>query len=273
LLKTTSGCWWSTITSRRARKKSAVSDMQISQERYPQTTVLEGFSARRLPQIARIHAGYGGFAGPTTYLPTQLRGKFFYLYLFVDLFSRKVVGWQVFDSESAEQAAQLLQDICLRRAIAPNQLTVHSDNGSPMKGETMLATMQRLGVAHSRSRPSVSNDNPYSESLFKTLKYRPQLPLTAFADLLCARRWVAAWVRWYNEEHRHSAIRYVTPNERHARLDEKLLQARAEVYESARQKNPLRWSKQTRDWGFIDTVTLNPDTPQLKEPEAAKQAA
>ena len=131
-----------------------------------------------------------------TYLPTQVRGTFFYLYLFVDLFSRKVVGWQVFDSESAQQAAQLLQDICLRRGIAPGQITLHSDNGSPMKGETMLATMQRLGVAHSRSRPSVSNDNPYSESLFKTLKYRPQFPLTAFEDLLLARRWVTAWVRW-----------------------------------------------------------------------------
>ena len=208
-----------------------------------------------------------------TYLPTQVRGLFFYLYLFVDIFSRKVVGWQVVDCESAEKAAALLEDICRRQGISANQVTVHSDNGSPMKGETMLATMQRLGVAHSRSRPSVSNDNPYSESLFKTLKYRPQFPLTAFEDLLCARRWVTAWVRWYNEEHRHSAIRFVTPNERHAQLDEKLLQARAEVYELARRQNPLRWSGQTRDWGFIDTVTLNPDTPQHKEPEAAKQAA
>jgi transposase InsO family protein len=92
-----------------------------------------------------------------TYLPTQLRGAFFYLYLFVDVFSRQIVGWQVFDCESAELASQLLLDICQRRTIAPGQLTVHSDNGSPMKGETMLAMMQRLGVAHSRSRPAVSN--------------------------------------------------------------------------------------------------------------------
>ena len=99
-------------------------------------------------------------------MPTQVRGAYFYLYLFVDLFSRKVVGWQVFDCESAELASQLLQDICDRHGIAPGQLVVHSDNGSPMKGETMLATLQRLGVAPSRSRPSVSNDNPYSESLF-----------------------------------------------------------------------------------------------------------
>ena len=208
-----------------------------------------------------------------TYLPTQVRGLFFYLYLFVDIFSRKVVGWQVFDCESTELAAELLQDICQRQGISPSQLTVHSDNGSPMKGETMLATMQRLGVAHSRSRPAVSNDNPYSESLFKTLKYRPQFPLKPFSELLQARRWVTAWVHWYNDEHRHSAIRFVTPAQRHAQLDEEMLQARAEVYELARQQNPLRWSAQTRNWGFIDAVHLNPDTPQSKEPEAAKKAA
>ncbi len=101
-----------------------------------------------------------------------------------------MVGWQVFDCESAERAAALLEDICRRQGLKPNQITVHSDNGGPMKGETMLATMQRLGVAHSRSRPAVSNDNPYAESLFKTLKYRPQFPLKPFADLLQARRWV-----------------------------------------------------------------------------------
>ena len=134
----------------------------------------------------------------------------FYLYLFVDIFSRKIVGWQVFDRESAELAAGLLRDICERQGIPEGQLTVHSDNGSLMKGETMLATMQRLGVAHSRSRPSVSNDNPYSESLFRTLKYRPQLPLKPFADILEARRWVTDLVNWYNHEHRHSAIRFVT---------------------------------------------------------------
>jgi transposase InsO family protein len=123
-----------------------------------------------------------------TYLPTQVRAQHFYLYLFEDLFSRKAVGWQVFDCESAELASQLLQDICHRAGIKPDQLTVHSDNGGPMKGQTMLTTLQELGVAHSRSRPAVSNDNPYSESLFKTLKYRPQLPVKPFEDLLAARQ-------------------------------------------------------------------------------------
>ena len=124
------------------------------------------------------------FCWDITYLPTQVRGQHFYLYLFEDLFSRKIVGWQVFDGESAELASQLLQGICARQGIRPGQLTVHSDNGAPMKGETMLATMQRLGVAHTRSRPSVSNDNPYVESAFRTLKYRPQLALKPFENLL-----------------------------------------------------------------------------------------
>ena len=208
-----------------------------------------------------------------TYLPSQLRGAYFYLYLFVDIFSRKIVGWQVFDCESAELAAGLLQDICLRLGISPGQLTVHSDNGGPMKGETMLATMQRLGVAQTRSRPAVSNDNPYSESLFKTLKYRPELPLKPFEDLLQARRWVTELVHWYNDEHRHSAIKFVTPAQRHAGADCALLDARTKVYEQARKSNPLRWSKQTRNWHFVHSVHLNPDTPQHKETDHLKKEA
>lgn len=208
-----------------------------------------------------------------TYLPTQVRGLFVYLYLFVDIFSRKVVGWQVFDGESAEKAAALLEDICRRQGIGANQITVHSDNGGPMKGEMMLATMQRMGVAHTRSRPAVSNDNPYAESLFKTLKYRPQLPLKPFADLLQARRWVTELVHWYNEQHRHSAIHFVTPAQRHAQTDAAMLNARAAVYEKARQKHPTRWSGNTRDWAFINEVHLNPDRPQTKESEADQNAA
>ncbi len=208
-----------------------------------------------------------------TYLPQQVRGSFFYLYLFVDVFSRKIVGWQVFDCESAELASQLLIDICQRQGIALNQLTVHSDNGSPMKGETMLATMQRLGVAHSRSRPAVSNDNPYSESLFRTLKYRPQLPLKPFESLLLARRWVTELVHWYNGEHRHSAIGFVTPDERHGALDQALLNARSQVYENARQANPLRWSKQVRNWQYVESVHLNPDKPQSQELKTFRKAA
>ena len=193
-----------------------------------------------------------------SYLPTEVRGIYFYLYLFVDLFSRQIVGWQVYDCESAELASQLLQAICERQGITPDQLTVHSDNGSPMKGETMLATMQRLGVAASRSRPAVSNDNPYSEALFRTLKYRPRMPVKPFNGLLQARRWVTELVHWYNHEHRHSAIGFVTPAQRHMQVDQALLNARAKVYAAARDANPNRWSTSTRNWTRIAQVHLNP---------------
>ena len=133
-------------------------------------------------------------------------GCYFYLYLFMDIDSRKIVGWQIYDVESSELAGEVMRDICAREGIAPNQVDLHSDNGSPMKGATMLATLQVLGVMPSFSRLSVSNDNPYSESLFKTLKYRPAHALKAFEDLSAARQWVSTFVDWYNNEHRHSAM-------------------------------------------------------------------
>jgi transposase InsO family protein len=195
-----------------------------------------------------------------TYLPTTVRGQYFYLYLFLDVFSRKIVGWQVYAEESSVLASEVLRDLCAREAIRPDdQVVLHSDNGGPMKGATMLATLQALGVVPSLSRPGVSNDNPYSESLFKTLKYRPAYPLKAFDTLFAARTWVGALVRWYNEEHRHSAIRFVTPAQRHANLDQDILVRRAALYEAARQRNPLRWKGPTRNWQHIDTVHLNPD--------------
>lgn len=208
-----------------------------------------------------------------TYLPTEVRGQHFYLYLFEDLFSRKIVGWQVFGRESAEQASELLLDICERQGIAPNQLTVHSDNGSPMKGATMLSTMQRLGVAHTRSRPSVSNDNPYVEAIFRTLKYRPELPVKPFESLLTARRWAAEMAHWYNDEHRHSGIGFVTPTQRHAGQDQDMLKQRAQVYATARQNHPERWSKEARQWAYVNTVHLNPDTPESEKAQPLQKAA
>jgi transposase InsO family protein len=177
----------------------------------------------------------------------------------MDVFSRKIVGWQVYAEESSAQASEVLKDICAREAIRPGQVILHSDNGGPMKGATMLATLQALGVMPSLSRPAVSNDNPFSESLFKTLKYRPAYPLEAFDTLFAARTWVAGLVRWYNHEHRHSAIRFVTPAQRHANLDQHILNRRAALYESARQRNPLRWKGPTRNWQPIHVVHLNPD--------------
>lgn len=214
---------------------------------------------RHKPRALSATAPHQLFSWDITYLPTQIRGTYFYLYLFMDIFSRKIVGWQVYETESSELASEVMRDICARKNIPPNQVVLHSDNGSPMKGATMLATLQALGVMPSFSRPAVSNDNPYSESLFKTLKYRPTYPQRAFADLLAARQWVGTFVHWYNEEHRHSAIGFVTPSERHAGADIALLRNRVEVYEAAKAKHPERWSGATRNWRHVQVVHLNPD--------------
>lgn len=194
-----------------------------------------------------------------TYLPTVIRGLYFYCYIFIDVFSRKIVAAQVFAEESGAHASEMLKDLCQRERIALGQLVLHSDNGGPMKGSTMLATMITLGVMASLSRPSVSNDNPYSESLFKTLKYRPDYPMNPFTDIAAARAWVSTLVQWYNHEHRHSAIRFVTPGQRHAGLDKAILEQRSALYETARAKNPLRWKRAIRNWRRIEIVHLNPD--------------
>lgn len=194
-----------------------------------------------------------------TYLPTPVKGVHFYLYLVMDIYSRKIVGGQVYDVESSELAGEVLRDICARERIAPNQVELHSDNGSPMKGASMLATLQELGVVPSFSRPAVSNDNPYSESLFRTLKYRPAYPQHAFQNLLEARQWVEVFTQWYNHEHRHSAIRFVTPAQRHAGEDIALLSRRKAIYAAAKKRHPERWSGPARDWTPVGAVHLNPD--------------
>ena len=211
------------------------------------------------------------FSWDITYLPTPVRGQYFYLYLFMDIFSRKIVGWQIYETESSELAAEIMRDICERESIAAHQVVLHSDNGSPMKGATMLATLQALGVMPSFSRPAVSNDNPYSESLFKTMKYRPSYPQRAFETLLAARQWVGQFVQWYNHEHRHSAIRFVTPGERHAGQDTALLRQRAQVYEAAKARHPERWSGTTRNWQPIRIVYLNPDQHSTENHNRKKQ--
>jgi transposase InsO family protein len=198
-----------------------------------------------------------------TYLPTTVKGIFFYLYLFMDVFSRKIVGWQVYETESSEQAADILRDLCRRENIAPDQVVLHADNGAPMKGATMLATLQALGVVPSYSRPAVSNDNPYSEALFKTLKYRPDYPARPFSSLKDARDWVSDFVDWYNHQHRHSAIQFVTPAQRHDRLDHRLLKQRKAVYEAAKRKRPQRWSRHTRNWERVNCAYLNPEKTTL----------
>ena len=201
-----------------------------------------------------------------TYLPTTCRGRFYYLYLAVDIWSRKIVGWEVHEEESMQLASSFISGICSRLDVDLDGLTLHSDNGGPMKGSTMLATLQQLGIVPSFSRPSVSDDNPFSEALFRTLKYRPAYPRKPFDTLEEARAWVTSFILWYNTVHRHSAIRFVTPEERHTGADLAVLDARRELYEKARREHPERWSRSCRNWTPIELVQLNPGKP-VKEVE------
>jgi len=196
-----------------------------------------------------------------TYLPSAIRGKYHYLYMILDIFSRKIVGGAVYDQESAEHASQLIGVACRCEQVKPG-LVLHSDNGGPMKGATMLAKLQDLGVTPSFSRPAVSNDNPYSESLFRTLKYRPNYPEKCFEDLAAAQCWVSAFIHWYNNEHLHSALKYVTPNQRHTGADAQILANRQQVLMAAKKANSCRWSGPIRNWLPPMVVYLNPSKPK-----------
>jgi transposase InsO family protein len=198
-----------------------------------------------------------------TYLPTTVRGRFLYLYLILDVWSRKIVAAHVYDTECATHAAALFARTCQHAALDPRGLVLHADNGGPMKGSTMVATLERLGVLPSFSRPRVSNDNPFSEALFRTLKYCAAYPSGPFTDLDAANIWVTAFVHWYNHEHQHSAIRFVTPEDRHTGREHTILAARQRVYEAARATNPARWSGTTRNWTPVTTVRLNPTKEDL----------
>lgn len=194
-----------------------------------------------------------------TWLPTLVRGRYLYLYLMMDVWSRRIVGWTVEDRESPDLAAALFRRACAAADLDPRGLVLHADNGNAMRGATMVATLQALGVIPSFSRPHVSDDNPYSEALFRTLKHTPAYPARPFADRADAAAWVARFVPWYNGTHRHSALRFVTPDQRHDGREHAVLAHRRALYERARGANPERWTTRIRDWTPVGDVHLNPD--------------
>jgi transposase InsO family protein len=209
-----------------------------------------------------------------TYLPSAITGKFYYLYLFMDVFSRKIVGHSVHEKECSKHASTLIERICSDEKLTPDEkklLFLHADNGSPMKGATMLATLQRLGIVPSFSRPHVSDDNPFSESLFKTLKYSPAYPSRPFDSIESSQSWVDKFVKWYNFKHLHSGIKFVTPNDKHLGNDHTILGKRKDLYEEAKKRNPARWSRNTRNWSVVKEVHLN--NLRSNEKEVTKIAA
>jgi putative transposase len=196
-----------------------------------------------------------------TFLKARVQGHWFYLYLILDLYSRKIVGFEVHDTDQAEHAAHLVRRTALAEGIhaRPLRPVLHGDNGPSVKATTVAAMLHWLGIAPSHSRPRVSDDNAYAEALFRTAKYRPEFPTAGFADLAAARQWAAEFVLWYNHALHHSGIRYVTPAQRHAGEDGAILAARHALYQQAREANPRRWSGPTRNWAPIGAVTLNPE--------------
>jgi len=209
-----------------------------------------------------------------TYLRNaRVRGGFFYLYLFQDVWSRRIVGWQVHTEQSAELAADCLRELCERERIETKDCVLHSDNGAPMKGSTMLTTLNDLGITKSFSRPAVSDDNPYVESLFRHLKYAPSYPTKGFTDLEEARTWVRRFTTWYNHEHLHSSIGLVTPTQRHDGTDIALLERRRALYAEAMARNPRRWTTSHRKWSRPVLVRLNPDRAITTSPASQVMAA
>lgn len=196
-----------------------------------------------------------------TYLPANIACRWFYLYLILDLYSRKIVGWEVHGEDDADHAAHLVRRTAFAEGIAANanKPVLHGDNGATLKATTVLAMLHWLGVKPSYSRPRVSDDNAFAEALFRTAKYRPEFPADGFTDLDAARAWTIRFTHWYNFEHKHSGIQYVSPAQRHAGGDHAILEARHAVYLAARQRNPARWSGNTRNWTPVGPVTLNPE--------------
>ena len=207
-----------------------------------------------------------------TWLPTHVRGMYLHLYLVMDVWSRKIVGWRIAETSSAQIASRLITEACREGKVDPRGLVLHSDNGKPMRASTMIATLQWLGAIPSFSRPHVSDDNPYSESLFRTLKHTPAYPRLPFAGIASARHWVERFVDWYNFEHRHSAIRYVTPDDRHCGRERSILERRHELYQRARRASPERWSRGTRNWAPVEAVILNPERSSTADaPQTTRQ--
>jgi len=215
----------------------------------------------RPPSTHVAHAPRQLWCWDMTFLPASVIGRWFYLYLILDVYSRKIVGFEVHDSDDAHHAAHLLKRTALAEGIHAmyTKPVLHGDNGSTLKATTVLAMLHWLGVTPTYSRPRVSDDNAYVESLFRTAKYRPEFPSHGFADLAAARAWAARFVHWYKHDHRHSGIRYVSPAQRHAGQDAAILAASHRLYLQAREHNPRRWSGATRNWAPVGAVTLNPE--------------
>lgn len=204
---------------------------------------------------------------------TKLRGPakwtYFYLYAVIDIYSRYVVGWTIADTESRYLAEQLLADTITKHGVNPDQLTVHSDNGASMGSKVVAQLLADLGVTKTHSRPHVSNDNPYSEAAFKTLKYRPTFP-DQFGSLEDARGFCRGFFAWYHTEHYHSGIAWHHPVDVHYGRAETVHQVRADVLDAAYQRHPERFVRKPPEPRAIpEAAWINKPPNQDQQPEEA----
>jgi putative transposase len=187
---------------------------------------------------------------------TKLKGprkwSYFYLYVILDIYSRYIVGWIVADRESSELAKKLFEQTCKKQQIKPDQLTVHADRGAAMKSKPVAFLLADLGVTKTHNRPYTSNDNPFSESQFKTLKYCPEFP-ESFGCIEDAQSFLRGFVSWYNNEHRHSGINRLTPESLHYGKAEEVLKHRNRVLAEAFARTPKRFKNKMPDAGEVPT--------------------
>lgn len=231
----------------------------------------EGMAARRgqarapsrksPPPTHRASAPNQVWCWDITWLAGPVKGTFYRLYLILDLYSRKIVACEVWEEENSARAGELVQRACLAEGLAaqPSWLVLHGDNGSALKAGNLDALFARLQIKPSRSRPRVSNDNAFAESMFRTAKYHPSLPPAGFATLEQAREWASQFCQWYNRQHRHRSLKFVTPEQKHKAEDIEILAKRHELYEQAKANRPERWiQRRTRDWTPVQSTALNP---------------
>jgi transposase InsO family protein len=175
-----------------------------------------------------------------TRLKGPMKWTYFHLYVILDIFSRYVVSWMIAHYEQAALARRLIKDSCAKQEIEPGRLTIHADRGSSMKSKVVAHLLGDMGVTKTHSRPHVSNDNPYSEAHFKTLKYCPQFP-SRFGSIQDARAFCQSFFNWYNKDHRHSGIGLMTPEQVHYGMDKQIFQHRSRVLAAAFEKTPNRF--------------------------------
>ena len=217
----------------------------------------------REPPVLEATGIHQVLAWDITLLPGPVKGQFFYLYMVMDVWSRRILGVEVHDRECGGLARDFFDRVCRDEGIRSGSATIlHADNGAPMRSYTLAAKLAELGISLSFSRPCVSNENAYAESWFRTMKYHQSYPLRRFRDPLSVQAWVDGFVDWYNTEHRHSGIKYVTPNQRHYGEADEICTIRQQTYEQARQQHPRRWARPPRDWSQPQIVRVNHPRPQ-----------